>query len=119
MCSVARQRLQDELIVNDVWERRSENRDRRCEDDARTVIIPLASYRLKQIAGAVKIDRVALLEVELSLTRNDRREVKDQVGPFGHKQLGDLRIGDVGDTAVHGEGAARRRTRLDERIDER
>ena len=75
-----------ELVRDRVGERRAEHRDRRGEDDARAVAVADLADRLEQVARAVEVDAVALLEVGLRLARDDRGEVEDDVGPVGDER---------------------------------
>ena len=80
--------------------------------------------RIEQIARAVEVDRVALVEIQLRLAGHDRGEMKDDVRPVRDQAFGERRIGDVAGIRAHREtGVRKRRWRNDvdrhQRIDRR
>ena len=62
------------------WEGRAEYRNGRCVDDPRPVAVAGRADGFEQGAGAVEIDVVALVEIELRLARDDAGEMEDDVG---------------------------------------
>ena len=103
---------------NRFGKRRAEDGDRRGEDDARLVAVADLPDRLEQVARAVEVDAIALLEVGLGLAGDDRREVEDDVGPARDEALGDARRRQVRGFGRDREGRAvglRRRNHVDQR----
>src|SRR5204863_1490574 len=56
--------------------------------------------RLEQVARAVQVDAVALLEIRFRLPRYHRREVEDEVRPLGYELFGLAGGGQVGDDSA-------------------
>ena len=83
--AVACQRRAEELVADRLGKRRAEHRDRRGEDDARLVAGADSADRLEELARAVQIDAVALLEIRLGLARDDGREMKNDARALGHE----------------------------------
>jgi hypothetical protein len=85
--AVARLRGEEILVADDVRHVAAENRDGRGENDARP---PLAALLLgpdgvEQMAHAVEVDPVALLEVGFRLARHDGGQVINDVRPGGEQ----------------------------------
>ncbi len=89
--SVAEQRGMEELVADRVRERRAEHRDRRGEHDPGLVAAANQPDRIEQHPRAVEIDPVALVEIELGLAGDDRREMEDHVGTIRDQLFGKTR----------------------------
>ena len=61
-------------------ERRAEHRDRRGIDEPRPIAVAGGADGLQQRAGAVEIDVIALVEIELGFARHDAGEMEDHIG---------------------------------------
>ncbi len=83
--------------------RRAEHRDRGGEDEAGLVAADLP-HRLEELARAVEIDAIALLEIALGLARDDGGEVQDQRRALLHQSFGDTRGRDIIGARFHLEG---------------
>ena len=76
-------------FVGDRWgKRRAEDRYGRCVDNFRPVSIAARADRFQQRPGAVEIDGVTLLEVDLGLARDDAGEMEDRLRPFRQRLCG-------------------------------
>ena len=93
--AVARERGQEELVADRLRKGRTEHSDRGGEDDAGLVAVADLADRVEQVARAVEIDPVALVEIGLRLAGYDRSEVEDQVGAIGDKLLRLARRGEI------------------------
>ena len=85
-----------EFVVDLFRERRAEHGDRRGEHQPRLVAVAGVADRLDQMARAVEIDPIALVELGLRLAGDDGREMEDHVRPVGEQAGGGARIGKVG-----------------------
>src|ERR1700733_3106983 len=89
--AVAQEWRIEELAADGVRERRAKHSDRRGEDHARLVAAADQPDRIEQHPRAVEVDAVALVEIELGFTRDDRREMENHVGAAGDQFFGDAR----------------------------
>ena len=103
----------EELVADRVGERRAEHRDRRGEDHPRLVAVAGLADRLEQLARAVEIDAVALLEIGLGFARDDRGEMEDHVRPLGDQLVGRARRRSRATTSRR-QSRPRRRLRRDD-----
>src|SRR3954449_4063894 len=117
--AVARQRRCEELVADRLREGRAEDRDRRGEDEPRPVAVADVADGVEELARAVEIDAVALVEVGLGLARHDRREMEDDVRPLGDELLGLAGLGEVRRDGADLERRVRRRLRLDDVVQRR
>src|SRR5258708_15757951 len=96
-------------IVGDrIRKRRPEHRDRRGEDEARTITVAGGADRFNERARAVEIDVDAFLEMELRLAGHHCGEREDQVGPPGDRGARRRGIGDIGGAGRDAAGKALR-----------
>src|SRR5262249_6145696 len=70
LCPVARLRSRAVVVVDHVWERGAEHRDRRAEHDTRAIVESARPNSVEEEPRSVDVDAVALLEIELRLTTN-------------------------------------------------
>jgi len=68
--------------------RRTEYRDRRSEHDPGLVAAANETDSIQQHSRAIEIDPVALVEIELGLAGDDRRQMKDHVGTIRNQLCG-------------------------------
>src|SRR5262249_43305813 len=69
--AVAQQWRVEELVADRLRERRAEHRNRGGEDETRPIAVADLADGVEQHPGAVEIDAVALVEIELGLARDD------------------------------------------------
>ncbi|MNE10204.1 hypothetical protein D3C80_1029060 [compost metagenome] len=87
--AVTGERRQMEIIGDRIGQGRTDDRDRRGEDDARkiTVLLVFKPDGIEQIACTVEVDAIALVEIEFRFAGNDRRQMKNDVRPRGDQLL--------------------------------
>ncbi len=78
--AVGRQRREVEFVADRRRKRRAEHRDRRGEDEPRSIAVADRADRLEQRARAVEIDPHALLEIEFGLAGDHAGKMEDHVG---------------------------------------
>ena len=99
--AIAGHRRGDEGVGDLVLEGRAKHRDGRGIDHARVIVGPLRPDRLEQIAGAVQIDGIALVEIGLGLARDDGGQMKDHVRAICHQPLDGGAVGNVAGDLGH------------------
>ena len=112
--AVGGQRRQVEFVGDGVRKRRAEHRDRGGEDHAGLVAVAGLADRLEQRPGAVEVDVIALLQIDLGLAGHDPGEMEDHVRPLGDGLHGDGRIGEIAGPHLHMIGEAGRPGRGDD-----
>ena len=86
----------EEFVADLFRERRAEHRDRGREHQPRLVAAAGVADGVDQVARAVEIDPVALVELGLGLAGDDRGEMKDHLRPMGDQRFGRAGIGKIG-----------------------
>jgi hypothetical protein len=86
----------EEFIADLFRERRAEHRDRRREHQPRLVASAGMADGVDQVARAVEIDPVTLVELGLGLAGDDRREMKDHLRPVRDQRFRRAGIGEIG-----------------------
>ena len=94
------------VIVDHVWERGTEHRDRRAEHDTRAIVEPARPNSVEEEPRSVDVDAVALLEIGLRLTRNHRGEVENDVGSTGNQIPRHRRVRQIGGKGLDTEARA-------------
>ena len=79
--AVGGERREMEVVGDRFRERRAEHRDRGGEDHPRAIAVAGRADRLEQRTGAVEVDVVALVEIELGFAGNDAGQMEDHVRP--------------------------------------
>ena len=92
------------LVADGLREGGAEHRDRRGEDHLRLVAAAHLADGLEQVARAVEVDAVALLEIGFRLARDDGGEMEDHVGLERHQLFGLAGHRKVADQRLDREG---------------
>ena len=94
--AVRGERRQMKIVRDRPREWRAEHRDRGGENEPRAIAAAGLADRFQKRARRVEVDADALLEIELGLSRNDRREMENNVRPPGDRRLCYCGLSDVG-----------------------
>jgi len=111
--AVTQQRRLKEFVADGLRKRCAEYRDRGSEHDPRFVAAANEPDSIQQHPRAVEIDPVALVEIEFSLAGDDRRQMKDHIGPIRDQLCGRTRYGEVGGHGIDRKSRVRRFRRRD------
>ena len=87
--AIAGQRCGEKTIVNLIGHRRTEDSNRRREDETRAITVRLGklAYRVEQVTGSLQVDPIALVEVLFGLARHHGRQMDDHIRTTADKLL--------------------------------